>query len=168
MILAVVDFFFPAISGATTQLALLLERLLLNPHVLAKMQAEIDDVVGHGRLPTLDDRIKLSYIEATLRKSLRIDTLVPSGMPHVALHDTTLRGYDIPKGTLLMLGLTDIHNQRDVWGDPEVFRPERFFDSNGRLSLAKDVSVPFGAGKRLCAGETFARNTMSLVVAALA
>uniref|UniRef100_A0A8D8FIQ5 Probable cytochrome P450 304a1 n=1 Tax=Culex pipiens TaxID=7175 RepID=A0A8D8FIQ5_CULPI len=148
-------------------MAMLFERLLLNPEVLAKMQAEIDDIVGHGRLPSLDDRINLPYTEATLREAMRIDTLVPSGIAHVAQQDTTLRGYDIPKGTILMLGLDAMHNQQDVWGDPDVFRPERFLDSKGRLVLAKDVSVPFGAGKRLCAGETFARNTLFLVLAGL-
>lgn len=161
------DFFFPAISGATSQIALLLERLLLQPEVIAKMQAEIDDVVGRGRLPSLDDRINLPYTEATLREGMRIDTLVPSGIAHVALENTTLRGYDIPKGTIIMPGLDAMHNQQDVWGDPYRFRPERFLGGNGKLSLAKDVSVPFGAGKRLCAGETFARNTMFLIVSAV-
>lgn len=131
------------------------------------MQAEIDDVVGHGRLPTLDDRINLPYTEATLREAMRIDTLVPSGVAHMAMKDTTLRGYDIPKDTILVLGLDSIHMQKDIWGDPERFRPERFLNYRGELSLSKDVSVPFGAGKRLCAGETFARNTMFLIVSAL-
>ncbi|KXJ73478.1 hypothetical protein RP20_CCG015763 [Aedes albopictus] len=167
MVLGIVDFFFPAISGATTQMALLLERLLWHPEVVQKMQAEIDDVVGNGRLPSLDDRINLPYTEATLREGMRLDTLVPSGVAHLAMKDTTLRGYDIPKDTILVLGLDYIHMQKDVWGDPENFRPERFLDHRGRLSLAKDVSVPFGAGKRLCAGETFARNTMFLILSAL-
>ncbi|XP_058811722.1 probable cytochrome P450 304a1 [Topomyia yanbarensis] len=167
LILGIVDFFFPAISGATTQIALLMERLLLHPEVLNRMQAEIEDVVGNGRLPSLNDRINLPYTEATLREGMRIDTLVPSGIAHVATEDTTLRGYDIPKGTILLLGLDAIHNQLDVWGDPFRFRPERFLDNRGKLSLAKDISIPFGAGKRLCAGETFARNTMFLIVSAL-
>ncbi|XP_001867634.2 probable cytochrome P450 304a1 [Culex quinquefasciatus] len=167
LIVALADFFVAAIAGVSIQLSLLFQRLLLNPIVLSKMQAEIDNVVGHGRLPTLDDRINLPYTEATLREAMRIDTLVPSGFAHMAQQDTTLRGYDVPKGTILMLGLDAIHNQWDIWGDPEVFRPGRFLDSHGRMSLAKDVSVPFGAGKRLCAGETFSRNTMFLVVAAL-
>ena len=131
------------------------------------MQREIDEVVGHGRLPTLDDRTQLAYTEATLREAMRIDTLVPSGIAHRVQEDTTLRGYDLPKDTLVLIGLDAIHNQREYWGDPERFRPERFLDEHGRLSLAKDLSVPFGAGKRLCAGETFARNIMFLTLAAL-
>ena len=63
-------------------------------------------------------------------------------------------------------GLFAFHNE-DAWKDPEVFRPERFLDMHGMLSLKKDISLPFGAGKRLCAGETFARNTMFLCFTAL-
>uniref|UniRef100_A0A182UK02 Cytochrome P450 n=1 Tax=Anopheles melas TaxID=34690 RepID=A0A182UK02_9DIPT len=167
LLLGLVDFFFPAISGATTQMALLFERLLHNPPVIERMQREIDEVVGHGRLPTLDDRTQLAYTEATLREAMRIDTLVPSGIAHRVQEDTTLHGYELPKDTLVVIGLDAIHNQREYWGDPERFRPERFLDEHGRLSLAKDLSVPFGAGKRLCAGETFARNIMFLTLAAL-
>lgn len=39
----------------------------------------------------------LSYVEATIRESLRHETLVPSGLPHTATADTQFMGYDIPK-----------------------------------------------------------------------
>lgn len=68
--------------------------------------------------------------------------------------------------------------------------PERFLDENGRFSPKLDKAMPFGSGKRLfdclqylkqskafskvnfdyfrlCAGETFARNSLFLVTAAL-
>ncbi|XP_062540374.1 probable cytochrome P450 304a1 [Armigeres subalbatus] len=167
LIMILWDMLIPTISGSAIQLSMLLERLLLNPRVAQKVQQELDDVVGRGRLPALDDRINLPYTEATLREALRSDTLVPSGISHVALEDTKLCGYDIPKGCFVMLGLDVIHNQREFWGDPECFRPERFLDEFGKLSLKKDISVPFGAGKRLCAGETFARNTLFLMFSAL-
>jgi cytochrome P450 len=59
------------------------------------------------------------------------------------------------------------HMDKETWGDPENFRPERFLDDDGKLCLKKDLSLPFGAGKRLCAGETFARNTMFLCYTAI-
>ncbi|XP_058455020.1 probable cytochrome P450 304a1 [Malaya genurostris] len=161
------DLLFPTMSGSAIQLSMLLERVLLNPHVGSRVQQELDDVVGRERLPNLDDRAQLPYTEATLREALRIDTLVPSGIAHVALESTKLCGYDIPKGTFVMLGLHAIHHQREIWGDPENFRPDRFLDERGKLSLAKDISVPFGAGKRLCAGETFSRNTLFLMFSAI-
>jgi len=59
------------------------------------------------------------------------------------------------------------HSDSRVWSDPENFRPERFLDSQGKLSLKLDVSLPFGAGKRLCAGETFARNMLFLMTSTM-
>lgn len=109
----------------------------------------------------------MPYTEATLREILRFETLAPSSVPHRAMRDTTLAGFQIPKDTIVQVGLFALHNDKEVWGDPENFRPERFLDDHGKVNLKKDFSLPFGAGKRLCAGETFARNTMFLCIAAL-
>uniref|UniRef100_A0A1B0DCH2 Uncharacterized protein n=1 Tax=Phlebotomus papatasi TaxID=29031 RepID=A0A1B0DCH2_PHLPP len=168
LILICVDFFFPALTGVPVTLALFFQRLLLQPEILTKMQAEIDEVVGRGRLPELDDRINLPYVEATVREIMRFETLVPSSIPHKALVDCKFMGYDIPEGAFVIPGLYALHTDTKVWGDPEVFRPERFIGEDGKLSLKLDKSLPFGAGKRLCAGETFARNTLFLMIAALA
>jgi cytochrome P450 len=45
------------------------------------------------------------------------------------------------------------------WGDPEVFRPERFLDSNGKF-LKDEWMINFGSGKRFCLGESLARNIL--------
>lgn len=108
----------------------------------------------------------MAYTEASVREILRHETLVPSSIPHKAMEDAKFFGYDIPKGTFMVPGLYAFHNEEKLWGDPQQFRPERFI-VDGKLSLKKDVSFPFGAGKRLCAGETFARNALFLFVSAL-
>lgn len=55
-----------------------------------------------------------------------------------------------------------------VFKQPDVFQPKRFLDENGCFSPKLDKSLPFSAGKRVCAGETFARNTLFLLTAAIA
>lgn len=47
-----------------------------------------------------------------------------------------------------MLGANYIvlHTDKKIWGDPENFRPERFI-TDGKLNVALDKSLPFGAGK---------------------
>ncbi|EDV49299.1 probable cytochrome P450 304a1 [Drosophila erecta] len=167
MIMGLVDFSFPAFTAIGVQLSLLIQYLMLYPAVLRRIQSEIDEVVGYGRLPTLEDRKNLHFTEATVREGLRIETLVPSDVPHKALEDTELLGYRIPKDTIVMPSLYAFHSDSRVWTDPEQFRPERFLDAEGKLSLKLDVSLPFGAGKRLCAGETFARNMLFLVTATM-
>uniref|UniRef100_T1GV35 Cytochrome P450 n=1 Tax=Megaselia scalaris TaxID=36166 RepID=T1GV35_MEGSC len=166
--LSLVDFAFPAITAIGFQIAMFLQYALLHPNVIKKMQAEMDNVVGSGRLPCLDDRQNLHFCEATVREILRIETLVATDVPHVALVDTKLAGYNIPEGTVVIPTLTAFHDDEQIWGDPRNFRPERFLDDQGRMCLKKDFSLPFGAGKRLCAGETFARNMLFLMITALA
>lgn len=160
------DFFFPSLTAVPVTFAFLVQRFLIQPEALAKMQEEIDELVGAGRLPELDDRIKLPYTEACIREVMRLETLVPSSIPHCALRDTKIQGYEIPKGTFSFAGLFGFHNDKELWGDPENFRPERFIGPDGKLDLKLDKSLPFGAGKRLCAGETFARNTLFLFISA--
>lgn len=90
---------------------------------------------------------------------MRFETLVPMSVPHKTMRDTTLAGYKIPSGSIVLAGIHALHNNKELWGDPSNFRPERFLSEDGKINLKTDFSLPFGAGRRLCAGETFARNT---------
>lgn len=71
------------------------------------------------------------------------------------------------QGTILYGSLDGAHKDETVFKQPDVFRPERFLDTSGRFSPKLDKSLPFSAGKRLCAGETFARNTLFLMTATI-
>jgi methyl farnesoate epoxidase/farnesoate epoxidase len=62
--------------------------------------------------------------------------------------------------------LWSVLHDREHWGDPEVFRPERFLDADGRF-IKDEFMVKFGAGKRVCFGETLARNMLFLVFSTL-
>ncbi|CAD6992780.1 unnamed protein product [Ceratitis capitata] len=166
-IMSLADFSFPSFTATGAQMGFLIQYFLHYPEVLKRVQAEIDTVVGRGRLPTLEDRQHMHYTEATLREGMRIETIVPSDLPHKALVDTELMGYKIPKDTIVVPGLYAFHSDEKLWGDPENFRPERFLNEDGKLCLKKDITLPFGGGKRLCAGETFARNIMFLMISAL-
>ncbi|KPJ18968.1 putative cytochrome P450 304a1 [Papilio machaon] len=159
------DYMFPTASALQSVLSLLIERLLLHPEVQDKIHEEIDRVIGRDRLPTIDDRSNMPYTEACLREIMRIETLVPLGVPHRAMVDTKLDGYNIPEGSMVSLNYVTLHMNKEIWGDPENFRPERFI-VNGRLQLSQDKSLPFGAGRRLCAGETYARQALFQVFAA--
>lgn len=107
----------------------------------------------------------MPYTEACLREIMRFETPLPSGVPHKALVDTEFSGFTIPKGTIVMPALGAAMHDASVWENANEFHPERFLDETGKLCLSKDISMPFGNGKRLCAGETFARNMLFLFIA---
>jgi len=132
--------------------------LMLNQRVQKKVQAEIDEVIGPNRLPKFKDRHSMPYTEATLLETQRMCNVIPL-VHRVSIADTTLGPYNIQKGDVMVMNTYSIHMDEKVWGDPHVFRPERFLDANGNVNSLPSF-MPFGMGKRVCIGETLARHTM--------
>jgi cytochrome P450 len=64
-----------------------------------------------------------------------------------------------------------LHRDEKFWGDPLVFRPERFLDEAGNLVPADHPTrkhlMPFGAGVRECVGEVFALRRLFVLVTSL-
>ncbi|KAL5558162.1 hypothetical protein UlMin_034373 [Ulmus minor] len=141
--------------------------LLNNPHVLKKAQEELDTHVGRDRVVNDSDMSKLVYVQAIVKETLRLYPPAPLGAPHLAREDCTIGGYDIPKGTRVMTNLSKIHTDPLVWPEPYEFKPERF------LTTHKDVDVkgqnfeltPFGSGRRMCPGASFAVQMLNFALA---
>lgn len=140
--------------------------LLLNPEVQKKAQEEIDRVVGRDRLPTLNDRPNMPYLEALVLESVRVFMGRTFSIPHRALKDTTLQGYHIPKDTMVIANFAALLNDDDVWDNPDRFWPERFIGCDGKL-IVPDEYLPFGYGKHRCMGQTLARSNIFLFSACL-
>ncbi|XP_072044784.1 cytochrome P450 2U1-like [Amphiura filiformis] len=128
--------------------------MIAYPDIQSRVQYEIDSVVGRNSLPRVND--KLPFTEATIMEVQRIASTVPMGVPHAAAADTTLRGYFIPKGTMILSNLWAIHHDQDTWDEPEKFKPERFLDSKGDVCYRNEY-VPFSTGRRACLGENLAK-----------
>ena len=75
---------------------------------MRRAQAQIDAVVGRDRLPTFADRDKLSFIEAMVKEVLRWRPVGPIGLPRLTLEDDWYKGYFIPKGSVLSVGLEQL------------------------------------------------------------
>lgn len=75
--------------------------MVLNPEVQKKAQDELDSVVGPDALPSLSNRGSLPYIQAILNETMRWNTALPAGLPHVLDQDDIIGEYFIPKGTIV-------------------------------------------------------------------
>ena len=131
-----------------------------------KVRREIETFVEHGSLPTVEVQSRLVYTQATIHEVLRITNTAPLTTYHTALTDTTIRGYHIPKGSSIMGSLYACHMSEEKWGDPHVFRPERFISDSGALSIPS-YFMPFGKGLRSCIGGKMAMSEIYLVVTSL-
>uniref|UniRef100_A0A8C9FTM0 Uncharacterized protein n=1 Tax=Pavo cristatus TaxID=9049 RepID=A0A8C9FTM0_PAVCR len=131
----------------------------------ARVQEELDRVVGPERLPSLRDRPALPYTDAVIHEVQRHQDLIPLGFVRTVTRDTPFRGYLIPRVTiypLLSSALKDPHH----FPDPERFDPQHFLDSEGKLRRC-DAFLPFSAGRRMCLGEPLARTQLFVFTAAL-
>ena len=67
-------------------------------------------------------------------------------LPHSTKEDTKLRGYEIPRNTIVLFNMYAIQMDERNWKEPLLFRPERFLDSHNNV-IKPDAFVPFGLGK---------------------
>lgn len=142
----IADLFTAGTETTSTTLLWAFLFLLKNPEVEARIREDLDSVIGRNRLPRYSDRQNLPYVEAVLSECLRLGTTSGLSLPHVASCDSTLEGFEVPKGTLLVPNFHAVFTDNDKWERPHEFRPERFLDKEGNLINREDF-IPFGAGK---------------------
>lgn len=132
------------------------------PEVQRKAQDEIDRVVGTSRLPTLDDREKLPFVDALVKEALRWWPIATMGFPHVATEDLEFEGYRIPKGAMIMPAVWWFLHDPTVYAEPESFDPSRYLSPRNEPDPSPDA---FGFGRRKCGGRIFAENGLFLNIA---
>ncbi|PVF93566.1 cytochrome P450 [Serendipita vermifera] len=129
--------------------------LFLFPEIAQKVFEEIQTVTHGQRLPKVADRANLPYTEAVWREAIRWEPVMPLGVPHVNEQDEVIRGYFIPKGTMIHQNTKMMLSDPKVWGDPDVFRPERWLEPDAS-KLPNPLTTLFGWGMRICPGMYFA------------
>ncbi|CDO78259.1 hypothetical protein BN946_scf184491.g4 [Trametes cinnabarina] len=95
-------------AGADTTAAALRNftlAMMVYPDVQRKAQEELDHVVGRDRLPTFDDRARLSYTSKIMKESLRWKAVSPLGVPHATLDEDEYHGASIPSGTTVLANI---------------------------------------------------------------
>ncbi|KAG1882710.1 cytochrome P450 [Suillus subluteus] len=121
------------------------------PEEQAKVQAELDAVIGRERAPTFADKPSLPRLEAFISEALRWRPLSPEGVPHRATQDVIWENYCIPAGTTVIGNQWAISRDPEVYPEPDVFKPQRWIDDQGRLRDDLTLFI-FGFGRRACPG----------------
>ncbi|XP_065289856.2 cytochrome P450 2C20-like isoform X2 [Dermacentor albipictus] len=141
----------------------------LEPDTLqARVQREIDDVIGRERRPTWEDRLRMPFTMASVWEMDRWKTSTPLGVPREASEDTVVDDFFIPKGTVILANFWAAHFDPKFWKDPTKFDPTRFLNHDGTLMARKpEYLLPFSMGKRTCPGEVLATVEIFLGVTSL-
>ena len=165
------DLFIAGAETTSTTLKWCILYMTMWPKCQEKVQMKLDRVAGRpdgGKLVGLSERSNLPYLEAVLMETQRLGSIVPLSIFHKTTKDTTLRGYEIPKGTGIVVNLWALHHDGSYRKNPFEFDPSRFLDADGKIF--KDSSrqyIPFSAGPRVCLGEALARTELFLCLSNL-
>ena len=123
------------------------------PEWQARVRAEVTAVCGTG--PVRAEHLEhLAVTRAVLKEAMRLYPPVPM-MTRMAGRDLELGGYQLGKGTLVVMPIFAIHRHRLLWRDPDRFDPERFSPQQEKSHLRTQF-MPFGFGPRTCIGMAFA------------
>ncbi|KAG2142381.1 cytochrome P450 [Suillus clintonianus] len=149
--------FFTAGSETTTlAICTVLMAAACFPEEQAKVQAEINAVVGRNRVPTFADDESLPRLHAFIFEALRWRPLVPSGLAH----RTTQEGnHCIPAGTTVFGDHWSISRDPDVFPEPHSFKPQRWINDQGRIRDDLKFFV-FGFGRRVCPAQHLATRSV--------
>lgn len=157
-------------SSSTTEWAI--AELIRNPRILTQVQQELDTVVGRDRTVKEEDLAHLPYLQAVIKETFRLHPSTPLSLPRVAAESCEIFGYHIPKGSTLLVNVWAIARDPKEWADPLEFRPERFLPGGEKADVdvkGNDFEViPFGAGRRICAGLSLGLRMVQLLTATLA
>ncbi|KAG6525147.1 trimethyltridecatetraene synthase-like [Zingiber officinale] len=163
------------IVGATDTPSLTIEwaisELVRNPEKQRKAAEELERVVGRERWVEEDDIPQLPYLVAIVKETMRLHPAAPLLLPRLAREHAVAGedcgGYDVPAGTRVLVNVWAMGRDPAVWESPEEFWPERFLGSAVDVKGQDMELVPFGAGRRMCAGYGLGLKMIQLVLANL-
>ncbi|NXK13065.1 CP2C1 protein, partial [Herpetotheres cachinnans] len=152
----------------TTSNSLVFSLLILAkyPHIQAKVQEEIDVVVGAGRAPSTEDKLRMPYTNAVIHELQRFQKTRIENFPRMTTQDVVFRGHTIPKGMAVIPVLSSVHTDPTQWENPKEVDPGHFLDEKGEFRKRK-AFMAFSAGKRMCPGEALARIELFLFLTTL-
>ncbi|KAG0695264.1 cytochrome P450 [Suillus ampliporus] len=129
------------------------------PEEQAKVQAELDAVIGRHRAPTFTDQESLPYLQAFISEALRWRPPSPYGFAHRTTKEVIWENYCIPEGTTVFGNIWAISRDPEVYPEPHAFKPQRWIDGQG--CLRDDIKFfLYGFGRRVCPGQYVANKSI--------
>lgn len=158
---AVVTILMAGHDTTAIALAWALEQIAPRADVVGGIVDELTRVTGGGP-PGPDHLDQLHYLEAAIRESLRVRTIIPF-VVRLTKEPFVVGQREYPPGVLLSPCSHLVHRREDLYPQPERFMPERFLDRK----YGAHEWFPFGGGNRMCLGMAFALYEMKVVLATL-
>ncbi|KAK4276056.1 hypothetical protein QN277_019047 [Acacia crassicarpa] len=161
------DIFIGGTETTATTAEWAMAEMMKNPEVMNKAQQEVWKVYGKKGYVDESELDQLKYVALVIRETLRLHPPGVLLVPRENSEICQINGYEIPLKTKVMINAWAIGRHPDYWNEPEKFQPERFMDGLVDYRGTNFEFIPFGAGRRIYPGISFATPILQLVIANL-
>ena len=107
-----------------------------------------------SEFPSPETLESLPLLQACIKESLRLRNTVPTANPRITPPN-------IPPGVRLSCFAWGLHRNKDVYPDPEDWRPERWLRDSACLEERERWFWTWGSGSRVCIGQSLAMESES-------
>ncbi|NNM63855.1 MAG: cytochrome P450 [Burkholderiales bacterium] len=149
-------------------LAWMIELLHRHPHALERARAEVRRLAPDPAGFTPEQMASLDYLDACIQETMRLKPVAPLLLVQ-AVSETTVADVLVPADTVVFALMR--HDSLDAreFPDPTAFKPERWLSADPAApnAASKRISMPFGAGPRICPGRYLALLEMKMAMAML-
>ncbi|XP_048752205.2 probable cytochrome P450 12b2, mitochondrial isoform X2 [Ostrea edulis] len=167
----ILDLFVGGIDSTSNALTFLWHELASNQDKQERLFREIDSVVGKGNL-SKEALVDMPYLKACVKESLRKNYPLSGGSFRLLNEENIIGGYQVPKGTGVMISLRNMSKSAKFYKDPDQFIPERFLRGDNSVDVETRHTepfayLPFGFGPRSCIGQRFAESEIYIITTKL-
>lgn len=148
-------------------IAWMIDLLWRNPKALVRATEEVRSLLQDpAALPTFEQADQLDYLEACAHETMRLKPVAPMiGLQ--ALKDTEVGDVRVPKGAIILTLMRRDSVSEKHLPDASGFVPERWMNGTAVAGQPKRISMPFGAGPRICPGRYLALLEIKMAMAML-
>ncbi|KAH8413275.1 hypothetical protein KR009_009550 [Drosophila setifemur] len=164
------DALLAGFDATSNLLAAVLLCLSNNPEKQLKLREEVLRVLPNKDGLLNEELMKdMPYLRAVIKESLRFYPNGP-GTLRVCPKDVTLSGYNVPKGTNVLLSINSLTRDSTFYYQPNDFLPERWLrdpETGKKDKVNPFTYLPFGFGPRMCIGKRIVDLEMETTVSKL-
>ncbi|XP_017149626.1 probable cytochrome P450 12b2, mitochondrial [Drosophila miranda] len=159
------DMLMAGIDTTSSAFVTILYHLACNPSKQSQLRRELLHILPDSKGSLTDESTKnMPYLRACIKEGLRITSITPGNF-RITTKDLVLSGYQVPRGTGVLMGVMELSNSDEYFARSADFIPERWLkaDIAGDALACPEartrnpfVYLPFGFGPRTCIGKRIA------------
>ncbi|XP_051133613.1 salviol synthase-like [Andrographis paniculata] len=159
------DIFGAGIETSSTTTDWAMAEMIRHPRVLKKAQEEVREVFKDKGFVEESRFEELKYLKSIIKETLRMHPPFPLLLPRENSEQCEIFGYKVPSKSRVMVNAWAIGRDPRYWKEPHSFIPERFLDNPVDYKANNFELLPFGGGRRICAGISFGLANVELPLA---